>query len=65
MSSEGVKNIGWGRIATLVKRRFGWDRFLRMDEANKLTELVRLEDFEWRRLWKPIIWEEDGVIIKV
>lgn len=36
-----------------------------MNEVNKLTALVHLNSLEWNKIWRPVIWEEDKVIIKV
>lgn len=55
----------WKKLAGKIKRKIQSKRYLNFEEVNILTAKFAIEEEEWKKLWKPIIWETNGLIIKI
>lgn len=55
----------WSKIAGIIKRKIKTFRFIELQEINMLSAIFSIEDDEWKRLWKPLIWTQNNIIIKI
>lgn len=55
----------WSKIACIIKRKIKTFRYTELHEINMLSAIFDMDDNDWNRLWKPLIWTQNNIIIKV